>query len=1659
MRKPKSSVKKKASTKRAPRAVENAVWLRAQPDGKEPKPPVQTRVGLLPFRELTWQNFERLCLRVSELEAKVEATWSYGKSGHAQHGIDVLVRMPDGAFHVWQSKRYQSISTTAIKQAVDLFLGRKWGQKASRFVLAVACNFESPAVVEAVEEARTLLQSKGITFEALDGFKLTGRLKSEPELIDDFFGRPWAQAVCSPEALTRLEQRLSRFEIVPLRCALRSCYSSWISTVDPGLPIVGQDDYGRTRASVPITDRYVQPDLLLQVPDSGSALMSGESDTRSSAAQTITSKEAAESGKRERDSLALNQQQSRPVVRERRIPLDDYLSSKTQSLIVGDAGSGKSSLLRFLALDILSDKPALKVSKEIYKGALPVWLPFALWARMSIDQGAPAPIEEVVAAFFRAQGAANLADQMRRAAHGKGIVLLVDGLDEALDPTAAQTLIAVLTTYVEQRNIPVVATSRPHGMRNINGLGGSWDRSQLAPLSDSQRHALATLWFRVLEGFEAGSSTTQTQIRAYAKRKADTFIAALPGNAGITRLSQTPLFLLAFMNLHRRGQNLPRSRFAASKEIVDQLMEHQPRRRDVSALTTLSSSGEGRLRDRVIADFAFALQSGDLSGSIPDAATEDQAVGRGATLILERQNSGDANAAEKVARAIFSFTEERAGLLVNKTPGNIGFLHLSLQEYLAARHLMQRTAPDKIAFVVAHAGLVRWREPILYLLFLTPAEAEVGELMEAIETAPLGDAEARSVRDALLTEAVFADFSHDLGVVRRLAARCFGEAELIAWGDRQRQLLTAVVDGLFSESVGEMCRAKLTEWVPDRHGYSRASAIKAIVQWDSSLKPACVPALLRCLRCENEYVWRPAAQILPAVADQSSDIKATLLRLAKEAPSVQTAQAAISSLGCGWPNDEDVGAIAASLRSSNHQGLCVDSIRILAKRSEADKDDLDRFFHIAYRQESFFPSLFARDLVEHFAAHQRMTFIEKLETTIAEQKDDRVNRVLPLIGSLFICDPSSALAHDGLLEVLSKDWVWHTVFTHGNFPVERIQWTSDLIAKVEERVKTKDQAFENEWYWISKVAPLPVLKQKFLEALRERKHLSFWCSRGLVEGWGKNDPEVKDIFASFLTAEPKAISEIAEELPLVIDDRKACREALLRGLRSDVSRYDFLLKGCKNLNIKADDEEVVVAALEAGKRKTSELYRDLWCKNIINTFPEHPDVHKIALDELMRRDGSLGEVAKNYPRDREMCQLVLGVLCPLEDSVRLPLVQSIGAAASSNAAALKLLAATQQDTNGLVCSESMIGFVECMLEHGPLPSNDLQRLEDELDAVGPEYQKRRVAAAIGLLLSGNIQCFVKAKDYNKKPLDVEINPDLTRDDLYLRRLLSRWGELKDALGGEEEILKRFDITPERTLGTLHAGMPNVDRLFALLMEKVPTAQHVNKNDLIEALAQIAPQSKHMRDLVASLLLKQNVPRSNAEYWAELRAGEFFAEYFIGDQDLRARVIDAVKAGPQNEAAVGALAELLLREDNASLEDILREKVSGVRYHLGTHYKLVAALSSPENFIEAIEELLTKDAEPQEWAMSYWVPTLLRRIKTDTELQDKIFSTFTKVESISMKVTLAALLLRGAARSDQIKQYAMGELQKVQENPIPSVGFDLTSYAHRPLFHLLTELAA
>jgi hypothetical protein len=81
---------------------------------------------------------------------------------------------------------------------------------------------------------------------------------------------------------------------------------------------------------------------------------------------------------------------------------------------------------------------------------------------------------------------------------------------------------------------------------------------------------------------------------------------------------------------------------------------------------------------------------------------------------------------------------------------------------------------------------------------------------------------------------------------------------------------------LFSQSVSAQCAEKLAEWMPDYHGWGRQRAILAMQKWDTALRPACVPLLIRVLAGDHEPAWRAAGFVLAELARGDAKVKGAL---------------------------------------------------------------------------------------------------------------------------------------------------------------------------------------------------------------------------------------------------------------------------------------------------------------------------------------------------------------------------------------------------------------------------------------------------------------------------------------------------------------------------------------------------------------------------------------------------------------------------------------------------------------------------------------------------------------------------------------------------------------------------------------------------------------
>lgn len=99
----------KRAARTTAKRIENPSWLTQPATRGLDRPPVRGRLQNLPFGELEWENFERLCYRTARQTGDVER-WAvlYGGRGQKQDGIDIYVRRPATSRYVcWQSKRHK----------------------------------------------------------------------------------------------------------------------------------------------------------------------------------------------------------------------------------------------------------------------------------------------------------------------------------------------------------------------------------------------------------------------------------------------------------------------------------------------------------------------------------------------------------------------------------------------------------------------------------------------------------------------------------------------------------------------------------------------------------------------------------------------------------------------------------------------------------------------------------------------------------------------------------------------------------------------------------------------------------------------------------------------------------------------------------------------------------------------------------------------------------------------------------------------------------------------------------------------------------------------------------------------------------------------------------------------------------------------------------------------------------------------------------------------------------------------------------------------------------------------------------------------------------------------------------------------------------------
>ncbi|MGC2236180.1 MAG: NACHT domain-containing protein [Pyrinomonadaceae bacterium] len=1651
-------------------------WLEMPPTSTV-KPPTTTRIQLLPFGDLTWENFERLCLRLTKLENDVEHCQLYGLKGQDQEGIDIFARKTSSdLYSVYQCKRENNFTASKIKAAVKKFLSGDWSSKSERFVLCTKESLVEKKRADEVEVQTQLLKKQNIKFNIWDSEELSLKLKVLPELVDDFFGREWVRSFCGEDAVLRLGKRLDANQIIELRHRLQKFYNRVFLSHDPGLPTIDQINQEK---SLPLEKRFVLPDIDNRQL-SFEQEKSNDSESRSNDFDIPEEQYDKPYAKRRRHKKF---KRRRTLSYDQRHKIENWLISNSRSVILGVPGSGKSTLLRFLILDLLQEEPQLQSIASKWGTYLPIWVPFAYWTKQIANiRTGDISLKETIQTWLKGWDEEDLWILVEQALNDKRLLLFVDGLDEYTDDNAGRIALFRLQNFVEQRNLPAIITSRPHGFEKLSLSMLGWEIGKLSSFSLIQQEKLARIWFSHWLSVIDSNATSSEEIERVIDKKVDDFKNDLHKSGDLQELAKTPLLLSLLIAYKLHNFQLPQNRFKAYDSLVQHLITVHPQQRKVAAslLTTASDITDDDLKV-VLARLAFKIHNSYTEGIINqkeafkivyDFLRDDEAGGFG----LESAQ------ARKISHEVLEISENTLGILVQKSQNDIGFFHRALQEYLTAYYISTMDFTDQLRIVEERCIDPQWHEVILGLFSLTNRAEDIKSIIEKVKNRNVNFAEKFSI-DLLLSEVVFGDFKINVSLARQLAEEYFTKIEVGTFLEYRENLLNNAIDGLRSTKVKELVKEKIFDWFPDTTKWSREGVFFEMANWRFSSDV--VECLWKNLYDEYPSNQRAAAKALAKIANNDEKIGQRVADLAWSEVDPNLRAVAIECLLYGWSQHKDLEKILQHARKSLHPSLRLIAIFGRVSRGKKTSSDLKELFYLSshkagldYYWDDKVSETIVKGWLKSLEVKRRCldaTGIDRykrqenkdnpiIEEHIAEAillsgfpQDDEVAEHFAQEITKPYFNPYSLLRYDSekkFFKLLEQNFNDHPI----------------IINAIDKYLSQSDQHYRIE-FQMALVTRTPFAKEKMLSLLDSDNPYS--APSTLLDGWGMQDSDVRKKLLTLIDEDSEKLSKISDLLPKIIDKQKECRALLLKIIKNPkVSSISRAVNALAQLDKNAINNEIIDIVLS--KVKEDGFYNS-GISTLIELGVPNNEVRKIALEQFTKPYSDLSTIAKGYEHDGEIKKRLIKSVTPLVSDLRLTIATQLGEGVEGDDFALSVLENYKFDRDIDVATQASINY------HKRLNNKELniQHITENLisDAKSREliHDQSVYTSFCGLTVLKQLEKLpTNFSDKNRSPQEdfirIPIGESTFDSPVPIHKLLlENWSYIKQVFG--EAFFRRFASNSygSSKLAFWTELCPFLDE-YSIPRKEAITFFEKNKesnefisSEVLSFLGRIMPKSSLLLDYCMKALGESGKDSWYLQENAFL-AAEILAKQFTDNENAFHRVInlnlETVNKTPSEkkipENYVLALSEAWVNSEEFKLmvEEIFKKR-QPLSYPV--FFQLVSRAYPPDILFKELQSFIIKAEQDSLLQHKMVVRALIRRTRSDEEFYQLLIKRLTEGATASEKASFSKLVAfsRGTL---EIRKWCIEEIEnQVSGKTPPEIGLDLFKKDLHPIVNSLLEV--
>jgi len=1603
------------------------------PDPQLPEPPVETLLQDLPFQSLSWENFERLCLRVIETEAIVEQCLEYGTRGQDQHGIDLLARnRTDGAVTVYQCKRVKMFGPANIEAAVKKFLSETWAATATNFVLCTSHDLRTTDCTEEIVRQQALLLEYKIESEVWNATRLSGKLKAFPDLVYDFFGASWLTAFCGTQHSALVKKRLSPPKVSSFRTRLSKFYRNIFEQNDPGIPAIASPVAPR----IDLAKRFVLPDLV-----NNETTFAESPKVESTAFDLIYEQDSFELERRDRSRVTAGDR----GIREVRYGIDEWLSGGKRSLVVGVAGSGKTTLLRFILLDLLTQEPKLAaIAKELGRN-LPVWIPFAYWTN-SLNRHPEASLPDVLRGWFHNWGEDSLFQLVEEAIEDERLLLIVDGLDEWVNEATGSLAFAQLQLFIDMRSLPAIAAARPYALNWLK-LSGAWRTARVASLTARQRHDICNLWFEL-----RAAASNEPANSASTQHQATSLISNLESSLDLDDLSRIPLFLMLLIALRFQGTTLPAGRFDSYEYLIRHMLRDHPQRKQSAAAIIPSEQLSDREIRSILARLAFEIQVKRTGDIISEEDFEN--------LLFEVLTSFEGDGlglshteARRIAKAFINIEEGSLGLLVPQGVRAFGFLHRSLQERLAATHCSEKPIEEQKRLVSAYAKDPQWRETLLHLCSLTSRGNDLSELLAALPQVP-DNPYLRDDLENFKIEVAFSDFDLPVQEVKQIATLAIDIVELSTDLERRRRVLRYCLNGLQARRTREIVQPKLAIWSISRASW-RANWPAHLQAWpaDELTRRTC----RRGLNDEDAPVIRAAARSMGSLFNNDETLANEIAELARTSRYLNQRAACLECLVSSWPAHEGTKDTIAKAMGTEVPLLLLVGLYGEARLGSIDQEDAvvaldlasDRIGSpIPYHWQDLLPKLLLEVGKQHPSLVKHACLYAAEHTRYWRAHDGPLvdaDVAWSVLVNGFPSDPevialvAREITRDSPFTSLNRHDIWQTLAA--NF-----RGVSEICAAVDARIDKFNNVQMLEASFAALLSRSKAAKHKMLQLLGGP--FPHWAVGALLEGWGIQDNEVCVALEKMALGEEARASEIAAFIPQILGEAEGKKRLLHLMQHPNGHRLDFIFSGLFRSPDNRCDESLLSLAIDAVQQKDNFLGQA--GATLIGLCPHSPQVRNLALTDLRSRTPAVAQIAAAYACDQMIRSELSNIMTPLPRELREEIVTVLSRSAVMGEHAEAILKLWDYEVDSQIKTKASVGYHSHLARSTELPIAVEEELTRAASSYGPDHHERRQAAFCGITLLKKFNILFENKERIGDPTElfVPLERGFRSNSAFLSFVASHWKELKGIFG--DDLAKRF---------TRFAGQDSTWRILLSVAHECPelsadadsalhTFKYLQSSPAgLRFQSRIRPRSSQLR---ISALEALNSPAAS---WMEFLPVDAASEILLDQYRDETLLRDLKDLHHQNQLAIGPILTLCLGWPES-------EPVQAVMLDLNAANQLVAlyaflSAAPIDRLVDKLPDQLGRAAFDSFWGRYIRRP-LAARLLRDSELCTALFNDLLRDPSPARKCNYPLAIARAQGLSQPAREWVIAEYGRQLSLDSSEFAYDFVLGEIRPVASSLKE---